>query len=92
MSYLVQFEGHAHPGGHHPVQQVHVSKHPLVPGRGDAEITLEEGVEAVQERLQADRRGYKRTDSHRWLYAITETYYTLPSVSEQTVRPWDLPG
>lgn len=46
-SHLVKLEGHANPGRHHAVQQVHVSEDPLVPRGGDAEVPLEQGVQAV---------------------------------------------
>lgn len=49
----MQFEGHAYTWRHDSIQQVHVSKHPLVSGRRDAKIPLEEGVKAIEERLQA---------------------------------------
>lgn len=51
--YLMQFEGHAHTRCHDSIQQVHVSKHPFISGRRDAEIPLEKGVKAVEKRLQA---------------------------------------
>lgn len=50
----MQFEGHAHAWCHNSIQQVHVRKHPFVSGRRDAKVSLEKGVEAVEERLQAD--------------------------------------
>lgn len=50
-TYLVQLEAHSDGGSHHLLQQVQVSKHPLVFG-GDAEVALEQGVEPVQKRLQ----------------------------------------
>lgn len=56
-SHLVKLEGHANPRGHHAVKQVHVSKDPLVPRGGDAKVPLEQGVQAVEERLQAGREG-----------------------------------
>lgn len=43
----MKLEGHANPGRHHAVQQVHVSEDPLVPRGGDAEVPLEQGVQAV---------------------------------------------
>ena len=71
-SYLVEFQRHPHAGGHHPVQELHVRKHPLVPGAGDAEVPLKEGVEAVQEGLQAGGNTHTRyddlhnTDPQQW--------------------------
>ena len=55
VSHLVQFEAHPHGGSHHLLQEVHVSEHPLVLG-GDAEVSFEERVEAVQEGLKAGGR------------------------------------
>lgn len=46
--YLMQFEAHSDCRRHHLLQEVQVSKDPLVFG-GDAEVTFEQGVEAVQE-------------------------------------------
>lgn len=48
----MQFEGHSDSWRHNSIQQVHVCKHPLVPGRRDAEISFEERMQAVEERLQ----------------------------------------
>lgn len=53
--HLVKLEGHANPRRHHTVKQVHVGKDPLVPWGGDAEVSLEQGVQAVEEGLQAGR-------------------------------------
>ncbi|PWA22650.1 hypothetical protein CCH79_00001897 [Gambusia affinis] len=50
--HLMQFEGHSDSWRHNSIQQVHVRKHPLVPGRRDAEISFEERMQAVEERLQ----------------------------------------
>lgn len=52
-AYLVKLEGHANPGRHHTVKQVHVGKDPLVPRGGDPEVPLKQGVQAVEEGLQA---------------------------------------
>lgn len=52
-SYLVKLEGHANPRRHHSVKQVHVSKDPLITRRGDAKVPLEQGMQAIEERLQA---------------------------------------
>lgn len=52
-AYLVKLEGHANPGRHHAVKQVHVGKDPLVPWGGDPEVPLKQGVQAVEEGLQA---------------------------------------
>jgi hypothetical protein len=49
----VKLEGHANPRGYHSVKQIHVGKDPLVTGRGDAEVPLEQGVQAIEEGLQA---------------------------------------
>lgn len=51
--YLMQFEGHPHPGCHDSIEQVHIRKHPFVPGWRDTEVSLEECVEAIEKRLQA---------------------------------------
>lgn len=53
--HLVKLEGHANPGCHHAVKQVHVGKDPLVSRGGDAEVPLEQGVQAVEEGLQAGK-------------------------------------
>lgn len=52
-AYLVKLEGHAHPGCHHAVKQVHVCEDPLIPRGGDPEVPLKQGVQAVEEGLQA---------------------------------------
>jgi len=52
--YLVQFEGHPYTWSHHPVQQIHVCKNPLVSRRGDTKVALEQGMKAVEKRLQAE--------------------------------------
>lgn len=52
-SYLVKLEGHANPRGHHSVKQVHVRKDPLITRGGDAEVPLEQGMQAIEEGLQA---------------------------------------
>ncbi|TNN76191.1 hypothetical protein EYF80_013479 [Liparis tanakae] len=52
----MQLEGHPDARRHDAVQQVHIGKHPLVPGRRDPEVSLEECMEAVEERLQAVKR------------------------------------
>lgn len=58
----MQLEGHSHSGRHDSIQQVHICKDPLVSWRCDAKVSLEEGVEAVEERLQAakTRAGYEQ--------------------------------
>lgn len=58
--YLMQLEAHSDSGGHHLLQQVQVSKDPLVFG-GNAEVALEQGVETVQERFQTVRRNVGET-------------------------------
>lgn len=50
--YLMQFEAHSDCGSHHLLQKVQVSKNPLVFG-GNAEVAFKQGVETIQERLQA---------------------------------------
>lgn len=45
--HLVELEGHAHPRSHHAMKQVHVSKDPLIAGGGNAEVPLEQCVQAV---------------------------------------------
>lgn len=52
-SYLVKLEGHANPRCHHSVKQVHVSKDPLITRGGDAKVPLEQGMQAIEEGLQA---------------------------------------
>lgn len=57
--YLMQFEAHSDCRSHHLLQEVEVSKHPLI-FCGDAKVSFKQGVEAIQERLQAlvvDGRG-----------------------------------
>lgn len=57
--HLVKLEGHANPRRHHSMKQVHVGKDPLVSWGGDAEVPLEQGVQAIEEGLQAgeERQG-----------------------------------
>lgn len=52
-SYLVKLEGHANPRCHHSVKQVHVSKDPLITRGGDTKVPLEQGMQAIEEGLQA---------------------------------------
>lgn len=49
--HLVQLEAHSDSRSHHLLQQVQVSENPLVFG-GNAEVALEQGVEAIQKRFQ----------------------------------------
>lgn len=51
--YLMQFEGHPHSRCHDSIQQVHICKHPFIPGWRDTEVSLEECMEAIEKRLQA---------------------------------------
>ncbi len=65
--YLVQFEGHPYTWSYHPVQQIHVCKNPLVSRRGDTKVALEQGMKAVEKRLQAEfirTRMYKNQCSY----------------------------
>lgn len=50
----MQFEAHSDCRSHHFLQEVKVSKNPLVFG-GDAEVTFKKGVETVQKRFQTLR-------------------------------------
>ena len=50
--YLVQLQGHLESWGNDFVQQVNVCKHPFISGC-NSEVTFEEGVEAIQEGVQA---------------------------------------
>ena len=45
----MQFEGHPDSRSDASPEHLHVLEDPLIPGGGDAEVTLEEGVQAVQE-------------------------------------------
>lgn len=56
-SHLVKLQSHADTRCHHAVQQVHVGKDPLISGGGNAEVALKQGVQAVQEGLQAGGGG-----------------------------------
>lgn len=49
----MQFEGHPHSWGHDSIQQVHVCKHPFIPWRRDAKVSLEKCMEAIEKWLQA---------------------------------------
>ena len=51
----MQLQGHPESWDNNFVQQVDVRKHPLVSGCYP-EVTFEEGVEAVQERIQAAKQ------------------------------------
>lgn len=51
----MQLQGHPDGRGDDFVQQVHVGEHPLVLS-GHPEVAFEEGVEAVQERVQAEKQ------------------------------------
>lgn len=50
----MKFEAHPNRRHNHLLEQIHVSKYPLVL-RGDAEISFKQGAEAVQKRLQTER-------------------------------------
>ncbi len=52
MSHLVQFKRHANSRDNHLPQQFHVSKDPFVSYRWDPEISLKQGMQPIQERLQ----------------------------------------
>ena len=56
----MELEGHAHAGRHHLVEEVHVGEDPFIAGRSDPEVALEEGVQTVQEGLQAAERERER--------------------------------
>ena len=47
----MQLQAHSAPRSHHFLEEIHVSKHPLIFG-GNAEVPFEQGVETIQERLQ----------------------------------------
>ena len=49
----MQLERHPDPGSDDPPQQLHVCKHPLVPHRVDPDVAFEQGVETVEEELDA---------------------------------------
>lgn len=57
---LVEFERHAHARRHHPPQELHVVEHPLVAQRGDAEVAFEQGVQSVEEELDAGQGRVRR--------------------------------
>lgn len=61
----MELQRHAHSRRHHPIEQVHVRKHPLVPGGGDPEVPLEQRMEAVQEGLEATKRQTTATTVRR---------------------------
>lgn len=46
--HLVEFQTHSHGWGHNRLQQVHVSKDPFILS-GNAEVTFEQRVEAIEE-------------------------------------------
>src|SRR3712207_6922111 len=68
--YTTLFRSHANPRRHHSMKQVHVGKDPLVSWGGDAEVPLEQGVQAIEEGLQAgeerqgDRKSTRLNSSH----------------------------
>ena len=51
LSYLVQFEGHPDPWSYTTSQHLHVSEDPLIPYGRDTKVSLEEGVQTIQEGL-----------------------------------------
>ena len=55
----MQFEAHSDCRSHHLLQQVQVSKNPLVFG-GNAEVTFEQGVKTIQERFQTERKNKRK--------------------------------
>lgn len=61
----MQFEAHSDCRRHHLLQEVQVGEDPLVFG-GDAEVAFEQGVEAVQEGLQAeDKQAGQRVNGEK---------------------------
>lgn len=50
--HLVKLQGHSDSRNHDFPEQLHVGEDPLVSHGGDAEVSFEQGVKAVQERLQ----------------------------------------
>lgn len=82
----MQFEAHPDSRGHHPLQEVQVSKYPLIFG-GDAEVTLEQGVETVQERLQA----FWWKAENKWIKKMEiqkKKYYTVIICGTQSKKQW----
>ena len=67
----MQLEGHADAGSDDPAQHLHVGEDPLVALRRDAEVALEERVQAAQEEVDAATKvvvsGRQRT---RWSMAV----------------------
>ena len=53
--YLVKLQGHPDGRGDNFMQKVHVGKYPLV-SRCYSKVTFEEGVKAIQERVQAEKQ------------------------------------
>lgn len=51
---LMQFDRHSDARHHDVVQQIHIAEDPLVLLRRDAEVALEQRVQAVHERLHGD--------------------------------------
>ena len=49
----MQFKGHPDTGGNASPEHLHVLEDPLIPGGGDAEVPLEECVQAMQEEVHA---------------------------------------
>lgn len=57
--YLMKFEGHSYSWSNNSIQQVHICEHPLISGRCNAKITLEERMETIQKWLQTVKDTYQ---------------------------------
>lgn len=87
--YLVKLEGHADPRCHHSVKQVHISKDPLITWGGDAKVPLEQGMQAIEEGLQAEwGENISNRESQEELFPILPRKPISPSQSnEHQARP-----
>lgn len=88
--YLVKLEGHANPRCHHSVKQVHISKDPLITWGGDAKVPLEQGMQAIEEGLQAEwGEDISNRESQKGLFPILPRKPISPSQSnEEQARLW----
>lgn len=61
-AHLVQLERHSYSGNHHFPEQLHVCEDPFVSDGGDAEVSLEQRMEPVEEGLQvAEMENYSQS-------------------------------
>lgn len=80
MPYLVQLQRHSDGWGNNLVQQIHVSKDPLIFGRYP-EVSFKQSMEPIKERVQAGRESSSQSQ---------ESFPSLQGTSVSHQPPADL--